>query len=81
MLPRVPLSACLQRWEEDEEMGDYFSAALGRKTKALKHQRFASFPPFLLVQLNRQCCAPSWHAQQSCRGCRDSLFGLATQGD
>lgn len=53
MLPRVPLEACLQKWAADEEMGDYFSAALNRKTKALKHQRIANFPPFLVVQLNR----------------------------
>lgn len=56
MLPRVPLSACLQLWAADDEMGDYYSEVLGRKTKATAHQRLANFPPFLVVQLNR--CAP-----------------------
>ena len=34
-------------------MNDYYSAVLNRKTKAMKHMRFTTFPPFLVVQLNR----------------------------
>lgn len=53
MLPWVPLAACLHKWAGQEEMGDYFSAALGRKTNAAKRLRLANFPPFLVLQLNR----------------------------
>lgn len=53
VLPRVPFSSCIERWGGTEEMADYFSAALGRRTSALKHSRFATFPPFLMVQLKR----------------------------
>lgn len=69
MLPRVPLSACLQRWQEPEEMGDYFSAALNRKTRALRQMRFASFPPFLVLQLNRYITAmiSSWIRGQAAK--------------
>lgn len=59
MLPRVPLSACLHRWQEAEMMSDYFSAALNRKTtQASRRMRFTTFPPFLVVQLNR--CEPPY---------------------
>ncbi len=57
MIPRVPLGACLAQWQADEEMADYFSAALNFKTRALKNTRLTNFPPFLLVQLNR--CLPT----------------------
>jgi len=58
VIPHVPLAACLQQWQEVEEMNDYFSAALNFKTKALKNTRLTNFPPFLLVQLNR--CPPPY---------------------
>lgn len=57
MLPRVPFSSCVERWAADEELGDYYSAALGKRTTATRRSRIASFPPFLMVQLKR--CAPS----------------------
>lgn len=67
MLPRVPFAACVERWAADEEMGDYFSAALGRRTCGLRRSRMASFPPFLMVQLKRcatgnaqPCLATPW---------------------
>ena len=53
ILPRVPLSACLQGWKSDEEMSDYYSVAAGGKTTAVKRNRLVNFPPFLMVQLNR----------------------------
>lgn len=62
MLPRVPFAACLARWAEEGSVEDYNSAAAGRKTRALRRTRLASFPPFLLVQL-RRCAAQRtcWH--------------------
>ena len=65
MLPRVPLSACLQQWQEAEEVNDYFSAALNRKAKALKQMRLASFPPFLVLQLNRWAVPSGSEAQHA----------------
>ena len=56
VLPRVPLGACVAAWGADEEMGDYHSAYLGRRTTARRASRIASFPPFLMVQLKR-CAA------------------------
>lgn len=53
VLPRVPFVACIERWGGTEEMGDYFSAALGRRTTGLRRSRIASFPPYLMVQLKR----------------------------
>ena len=60
ILPRVPLSACLERWRADEEVADYYSAAVGGKTTAIKHNRLANFPEYLMIQLNR--CAPPDYA-------------------
>ncbi len=53
ILPRVPFASCIEHWGGTEEMDDYFSTALGRRTRGLKRTRFATFPPFLMVQLKR----------------------------
>ena len=69
MLPRVPLEACIQQWAAAEEV-DYHSAAAGRRTQASKTSRFASFPPFLFVQLRRcrPCCAAQPPQNHPCAG-------------
>lgn len=53
MLPSVPFAACLEEWAGEGVVEGYKSAAAGRTTRALSRSRFASFPPFLLVQLRR----------------------------
>ncbi|GLC48552.1 hypothetical protein PLESTB_000110300 [Pleodorina starrii] len=61
VLPRVPFDACLQRFSGTEVVDDYRSAALGgRRTTATKRTRFASFPPYLLVQINRYFQDKDW---------------------
>ncbi|GFR49487.1 hypothetical protein Agub_g11426 [Astrephomene gubernaculifera] len=61
VLPRVPFDACLQRFAGTEVVDDYRSAALGgRRTHATKRTRFASFPPYLLVQINRYFQDTDW---------------------
>ncbi|KAG2483306.1 hypothetical protein HYH03_017809 [Edaphochlamys debaryana] len=61
VLPRVPFDACLQRFAGSEVVDDYSSAALGgRRTAATKRTRFASFPPYLLVQINRYFQDTDW---------------------
>ena len=52
-LPQVPFAACVERWAAAETMEDYASASLGRKARAQKADRFASFPPYLMVQLRK----------------------------
>ncbi len=54
VLPRVPFSACLAKWAGEEVMADYFSAAVGHKTQAKRFSRIANFPPYLMLQMNRQ---------------------------
>ncbi|KAG2435345.1 hypothetical protein HXX76_007418 [Chlamydomonas incerta] len=61
VLPRVPFDACLQRFSGTEVVEDYRSAALGgRATIATKTTRFASFPPYLVVQVNRYFQDKDW---------------------
>ncbi len=54
VLPRVPFSACLAKWAGEEVMADYFSAAVGHKTQPKRFSRIANFPPYLMLQMNRQ---------------------------
>ncbi|GLI59780.1 hypothetical protein VaNZ11_001743 [Volvox africanus] len=61
VLPRVPFDACLQRFSGTEVVDDYRSAALGgRRTAATKRTRFGTFPPYLLVQINRYFQDTDW---------------------
>ncbi|EIE18246.1 ubiquitinyl hydrolase [Coccomyxa subellipsoidea C-169] len=64
ILPRVPFASCIERWGGTEEMDDYFSTALGRRTRGLKRTRFATFPPFLMVQLKRYYVSKDWTAKK-----------------
>jgi len=50
---QVPFTACVEAWAEGTTLEDYASAALGRKTRAQSAARFASFPPYLMVQLKK----------------------------
>jgi hypothetical protein len=58
VVPRVPLAACLERFSSAAMLEDYYSAALGKKGAATKRTRFATFPPYLLVQVSglHLCC-------------------------
>ncbi|KAG2446804.1 hypothetical protein HYH02_008364 [Chlamydomonas schloesseri] len=61
VLPRVPFDACLQRFSGTEVVEDYRSAALGgRATTATKTTRFATFPPYLVMQVNRYFQDKDW---------------------
>jgi hypothetical protein len=53
VLPKVPFAACMERWAGDEVMDDYYSAALGGRTRGIKRTRFASFSPYLFISLKR----------------------------
>eukprot|EP00877_Chromochloris_zofingiensis_P011173 jgi/Chrzof1/6309/Cz18g03010.t1 len=60
VLPVVPFDACLSKFAAAEVLDDYYSAALKRKTQATKRTRFASYPPYLLIQLKRYYVAEDW---------------------
>ena len=75
-MPRVPFASCIERWGETEEMDDYFSAALGRRTRGLKHSRLATFPPFLMVQLKR--CAEVQLLSPDSKKCQNALVHPST---
>ena len=56
MLPVVPLEACLAAFASPEILKDYQSPALpadAPRTTASKTQRFKTFPPYLVVSLQR----------------------------
>lgn len=57
---QVPFSACLERLVAPELLDDYHSAALGRRTKATKQTRVASFPPYLMLALRRYYVGEGW---------------------
>lgn len=60
LAPQVPFSACLERLVAPELLDDYHSAALGRRTKATKQTRVASFPPYLMLALRRYYVGEGW---------------------
>ena len=64
ILPKVPFSACLEKYSAAEEVEDYYSAFLKGKSKASKTTRFTSFPPYLMVHLRRYYVAEDWTAKK-----------------
>ena len=60
----VPFSACLGRAFDSELVGEYTNPSLGpdqkRKSTALKTTRPKTFPPYLLVRLNRYALGANW---------------------
>jgi ubiquitin carboxyl-terminal hydrolase 5/13 len=66
VIPVVPLEACFEEWGASELITDFKSPALGGAVSAegaSKQSRFASFPPFLVIQAQRFTIDASW--QQS----------------
>eukprot|EP00884_Botryococcus_braunii_P007895 jgi/Botrbrau1/17106/Bobra.0157s0009.1 len=60
VLPKVPFSACVERWAGDEVMEGYFSAAANAFTTAFKRTRFATFPPYLFLYMRRYLISSDW---------------------
>eukprot|EP00955_Chlamydomonas_euryale_P024593 259293-Chlamydomonas_euryale.AAC.3 len=54
------MAACLERLTSPAHIDDYFSAVLGRRVRASKTTRFASFPPYLSVALKRYYVGEGW---------------------
>lgn len=50
---QVPFDACLSKFAANTIIEDYYSPQLKCHTAAIKTTRLKTFPPFLMVQLNR----------------------------
>ncbi|KAA8497219.1 Ubiquitin carboxyl-terminal hydrolase 5 [Porphyridium purpureum] len=62
--PKVPFSACVEQFEMQETIADFYSSATKSKGLATKQTRFKSFPPYLLVHLRRYYVAEDWTAKK-----------------
>jgi ubiquitin carboxyl-terminal hydrolase 5/13 len=59
VVPIVPFDACLEKFAAEATLSDYYSPALGAKGRATVTHRMASFPPYLVVHLQK--CAACVH--------------------
>lgn len=50
---QVPFSACLDKWAAAELLEGVEGGPGGTKRAVLQQTRFATFPPYLLVQMRR----------------------------
>lgn len=53
VVPIVPFDACLEKFAAEATLPDYYSPALGAKGRATVTRRLASFPPYLMVHLQK----------------------------
>jgi ubiquitin carboxyl-terminal hydrolase 5/13 len=53
VVPVVPFDACLEKFAAEATLPDYYSPALGGKGRASVAHRLASFPPYLMVHLQK----------------------------
>lgn len=61
VLPKVPLSACIDRWAAVSNVDQFHSPALGgRLVVAERRQRFDTFPELLAVQVQRYYVDETW---------------------
>ena len=60
VIPKVPLHACLDAFGQEEELDDFYSSAVQKKTTAARKVRFKSFPPYLVIYLRRYFVDASW---------------------
>ncbi|KAJ8418924.1 hypothetical protein AAFF_G00004230 [Aldrovandia affinis] len=57
---RVPFTACLQAFNEPENVDDFWSSALQAKSAGVKTSRFASFPEYLVLQIKKFTFGVDW---------------------
>ncbi|XP_078064070.1 ubiquitin carboxyl-terminal hydrolase 13 [Mustelus asterias] len=57
---KVPFSACLQAFQEPENVTDFWSSALQAKSAAVKTIHFASFPEYLVIQVKKFTFGIDW---------------------
>ena len=57
---KIPFTACLAAFTNPVQIEDFFSAAINDKCTALKTTRFATFPDYLMIQLNKFTIGDDW---------------------
>ncbi|XP_038672538.1 ubiquitin carboxyl-terminal hydrolase 13 [Scyliorhinus canicula] len=57
---KVPFSACLQAFQEPENVADFWSSELQAKSAAIKTIHFASFPEYLVIQVKKFTFGVDW---------------------
>lgn len=60
----IPFEACLAELSKPQQLVDYKSIATGEKGPALKITRFASFPKYLMVQVQRFVLGADWRPKK-----------------
>lgn len=58
--PRISLTSCIESFAAVETIDDFYSSALQSKSIVHKTTRFASFPDYLMVQLNKFVIGNDW---------------------
>lgn len=57
---QVPFQTCLAHTFQPEQIDDFFSSALGKKSTANRSFGFLSFPKYLFVQMGRYYVSEDW---------------------
>lgn len=56
----VPFEACIEEWLKSDLITGFVSPATGVRGEASKTTRLATFPPYLIVKLNRYVLGDDW---------------------
>ena len=57
---KIPFTACLTAFASSVQIEDFFSTAINDKCTAIKTTRFATFPDYLMIQLNKFTIGDDW---------------------
>ena len=57
---KIPFTACLTAFTSPVQIEDFFSTAINEKCTAIKTTRFATFPDYLMIQLNKFTIGDDW---------------------
>ena len=61
--PIVPLQACLEQFAATHSVDDWLSPATNSRTQALRRTRIESFPPYLIVSINKFTVGENWQVK------------------
>lgn len=57
---KIPFTACLRAFTSPVHIDDFYSTAVSRKCSAIKTTRLATFPDYLMIQLNKFTIGDDW---------------------
>ena len=57
---KIPFTACLTAFTSPVHIEEFFSTAINDKCTAIKTTRFATFPDYLMIQLNKFTIGDDW---------------------